>query len=84
MITYTVLIAPKAKEQMAQLPKEIQQRIYEKLVLAQENPFHYFIRLKGRTDHKLRAGNYRVAAEIKKNERIIEITKAGHRRTFYD
>lgn len=84
MIAYAVIIAPKAKEQMAQLPKEIQQRIYEKLVLAQENPFHYFIRLKGRTDYKLRVGDYRVAADIKQNERRIEVTKAGHRRNFYE
>ena len=49
-----------------------------------ENPFHYFERLKGRNDYKLRIGDYRVIADIDSNKKIINVTLAGHRKDVYD
>ncbi len=83
-LSFSILISDNAKGELRKLPKEIQQRIYEKLVRSQENPFFYFSRLKGRPDYKLRAGDYRVVADIKSTERAIEITKVGHRRNVYE
>lgn len=80
---FVVKIDDKAKEDIKKLPKEIQQRIIDKLTQSQVNPFHYFMRLKGQTDFKLRIGDYRVIADIKQNERIIEILKVGHRKNIY-
>jgi len=45
------------------------------------NPFHYFERLAGRNEYKLRVGDYRVIAEIGDNIHIILI---GHRKNVYN
>ena len=73
----------KAARALEQLPKEISSRIWNKLQEAKANPFRYFTRLKGRSDYKIRIGDYRAAADIRRNERAIEVTKIGHRRNFY-
>ena len=83
MIPYRIFFWKKAEADFLKLPKEIQERIAGKLNICQANPFHYFTRLKGRSDYKLRVGDYRISADIKQNERVIEVTKIGHRRNFY-
>jgi len=49
---------------LEKLEKPIKERIFKKLQTSKENPFHFFERLEGRTDFKLRVGDYRVIAEI--------------------
>lgn len=68
---------------LAKLPKALGRRIYKKIISAKSNPFHFFERLKGRTDYKLRVGDYRVIADIDKNEKLIEVTLIEHRRKVY-
>jgi mRNA interferase RelE/StbE len=80
---FVVHISEKAKDDLKKLPRDIQQRIINKLAISQENPFHYFTRMEGRTDYKLRVGDYRVIADIRQNEHLIEVTKAGHRKNIY-
>lgn len=65
------------------LEKPIKERIFKKIVLAKENPLHFFERLSGRTDFKLRVGDYRVIADIDSAEQMIRITVIGHRRNIY-
>ncbi|MBU4456351.1 MAG: hypothetical protein KKA65_02520 [Nanoarchaeota archaeon] len=57
--------------------------VYSVLIISsKQNPFHYFIRLKARTDYKIRISNYRVIADI--NNKTIIITLIGHRKKVYD
>ena len=81
--SFIVNIPDRVKEELKKLPIDIQQRIINKLTIAQNNPFHYFIHLKGRPDYKLRIGDYRVIADINQKERTIEVTKVGHRKNIY-
>jgi mRNA interferase RelE/StbE len=81
---YALLFDKPAIKAMKKLPKEIRKRIFEKLQKAKENPFHYFERLKGRLDYKLKVGDYRTIADIKRDEQRIEVTLAGHRSTIYE
>ena len=83
MISYKIDFWKKAENNFLKLPKDIQLRITKKLTIAQEYPFLFFIRLKGRRDYKLRVGDYRVIADINQNERTIEITKVGHRHNIH-
>lgn len=83
MIAYKIEFWKRAENDFIKLPKDIQLRITTKLTIAQENPFLFFIRLKGRQDYKLRVGDYRVIADINQTERKIEITKVGHRKKVY-
>lgn len=74
---------PKALDCLEKLPKDLQKRIADKLSDCKPNPFRFLVRLQGRTDYKLKVGDYRVIADINLGERIIEITKIGHRKNIY-
>jgi len=78
---HEVIFDPEATDFLANLPKELKTRIFNKIISTKENPFHFFEKLTGRTDYKLRVGDYRVIADI--NEDSIEITRIGHRKNIY-
>lgn len=80
---YVWILDKKATTALEDLPKEIQRRMIEKLDKSKVSPFKYFIRLKGRTDYKLRVGDYRAIADINTKELRIEVTKVGHRKNVY-
>ena len=82
-LLFTVVLFNKAKRVLNGLPLEIQKRILAKLTITQEDPFRFFYRLKGRSDYKLRVGDYRIIADINMAERRIEITSIGYRRNIY-
>lgn len=71
-----------AIEFLNKLPLEIKERIYNKIILAKINPYHFFERLKERKCYKLRIGDYRVIADI--NEYKIEIILIGRRKNIYE
>jgi mRNA interferase RelE/StbE len=83
-LPYTLKFSEKSARELEKLPKDINLRIWNKLQEAKLDPFRYFIRLKGRTDYKLRVGDYRITADIKQNDRLIEVNKIGHRKNIYD
>ena len=66
------------------LPKEIKERIFKKIISSKENPIHFFERLSGRNEYKLRVGDYRVIAEIDSGQKKIQIILVGHRKNVYD
>ena len=78
---YELVFDEEAINFLSKLPKEIRKRIYDKLVSTKTNPFHFFERLEGRKDYKLRVGNYRVIADI--NSKKIQVIIIGHRRNIY-
>ncbi len=82
-MTYALQIDVHAGETLAKLPIDVSQRIFRKLQETKKNPEHYWIRLEGRADYKLRIGDYRVIADIDPNQKLIQITKIGHRKTIY-
>jgi len=84
MMPYRIEFWKKAEADFLKLPKDIQERIATKLKLVLVDPFIYFVRLKGRPDYKLRIGDFRVIADIKQNDRLIQVTKVGHRKNIYD
>ena len=80
MIVYKINFWKRAENDFLKLPKDIQLRITKKLTIAQEDPFLFFIRLKGRQDYKLRVGDYRVILDIKEDKLLIFVIEVGHRR----
>ena len=48
-------------------------RIYKKVVESKQDPHHYWMRLEGRTDYRIRVGDYRAIAEIFENEKLISV-----------
>ncbi len=83
-MSYTLIFDKKAGEELSKLEKNLAARIFDKLQVAKENPFRYFIRLKGRYDYKLRVGAYRIIADLNIENKRIEVTKVGRRSKIYD
>ena len=83
MSSYTIIVSLRSQQEYKKLPRLVQQRIKDKLELAREDTFHFFERLKGRADYKLRIGDYRVIADLNVNAQRIEITEVGHRKNIY-
>lgn len=80
---FEVIFDEEAIDFLNKLPKEIKERIYHKIITAKENPFHFFERLAGRPDYKLRIGDYRVIADIDQGNDTIKVTTIGHRKNIY-
>lgn len=80
---YEILFDYLAIDYLNNMPKEIKLRIYSKIISTKENPLHYFEKLTGREDFKLRVGSYRVIADIDNEAKIIKITHIGHRKNIY-
>ncbi|MBI2138619.1 type II toxin-antitoxin system RelE/ParE family toxin [Candidatus Woesearchaeota archaeon] len=81
---WNLFFSPKAEKEFLKLPNLVQEQISNKLKGAITDPIRFFERLKGRTDYKIRAGDYRAVAEIWFDKKEIEITKVGHRKDIYD
>lgn len=79
-----IIFSDNATEEFRKLPDFIKARIKEKFKkIDNQDILHYFERLKGRTDYKLRIGDYRLIADIDLDHQKIEVTKIGHRRNIY-
>lgn len=83
MILFRVVFSNKASSELNKFSDEVHDRIKKKLKKTRENPFHYFERLKGRDDYKLRVGNYRIIADLNLELKRAEVTKVGHRKSIY-
>lgn len=81
---YEVIFDEITIDLLNKLESSIKERIFKKVIKAKENPQHYFERLAGREDYKLRIGDYRIIADIDNNAKIIKITFVGHRKNVYD
>jgi mRNA interferase RelE/StbE len=68
-------------EFLQKLPKELRNRIFNKITSTKENPFRYFERLEGREEYKMRVGDYRIIVDIENNK--IKIVLIGHRKNIY-
>jgi len=80
---YEVVFDPKAVDFLKKLPKRIRARIYNKIISSKKKPSHFFKRLEKRTDYALRVGDYRVIADIDRNNKKIKVTLIGHRKKVY-
>ena len=80
---YTLTFDTEAIEFLCKLPLKIKERIFNKIISTKEKPFHYFERLTGRRDYKLRVSDYRVIADISQKDKTIQVTLIGHRKNIY-
>ena len=64
VLSYEIIFDEAAFSVLNKLPKPVRERIFQRILMAKSNPFYFFERLKGRSDFKLRIGNYRIIADI--------------------
>ena len=80
---YELKFDERALVSIEKFPKEIKERVVKKLQKSKEEPHHYFEKLTGRPEFKLRVGEYRVIADINDKEIVILVLFADHRRRVY-
>ena len=68
---------------MARLEMRVAKRVVEKIESAAQNPSHFFERLSGLEEAKLRVGDYRVIAQLLRGGEAIAIERVGHRKKIY-
>lgn len=80
---YEVVFSNKAERQLKKLEREIQSRIVSCLERARIRPEAHFKKLVGEKAYSLRAGYYRIIADIEKEQLIILVLKVGPRKKVY-
>ena len=80
---YTINFDPEAIDFLKKIEKNTAKRIWNKILSTKENPHRYFERLVGRTDYKLRVGDYRIIADISNENKTIQILLIGKRENVY-
>ncbi len=80
---FSVELSELALRQLRILGKAEAERIFAKLADAAADPNHYFKRLTGHEDFKLRVGDYRVVVRINKAKGRIFVRLIGHRKRVY-
>lgn len=82
-LVYELIFDRDVIKYLEKLPKTISKRIFQKIQETKINPHRYFIKLTGRTEYKLRVGDYRIIADIDDNKIIIYVLEANHRSQIY-
>ncbi len=81
---YTVSYDTHASNELTKLPQHIGKRIFNKIRESKHKVSHYWDRLEGRTDYRIRIGHYRAIADIDHEKKLIFVTKVGHRSKIYE
>lgn len=83
-MTFRLVFSEEALSQLKKLDNTTVKRILDKLELAAEKPTHFFERLAGREDYKMRIVDYRIIAKIIPNEKTVFVISLGHRKNIYE
>jgi mRNA interferase RelE/StbE len=73
-----------AVRDLQRLERGVAQRVVSRLEQAAENPEHFFVRLVGSDDYKLRVGPYRLLAVLSHSEQAILVERVDHRSRVYE
>ena len=81
---YDIAFSKNSKKQFLKLEKDIQKRILNSLDRIKIRPEAYVTKLVGDTSYRLRVGDYRVIMDLKREQLIIFVVSASHRKESYD
>ncbi len=83
-MNFKLVFSEESLSQLKKLDNQTAKRILDRLDSSLENPSHFFERLVGREDYKLRAGDYRIIAKIMSSEKTVFVLSLGHRKNVYE
>ena len=83
MTDFEVEYSEESLFQLRGLDIPVVKRIVQKIESPRSDPHRSFARLVGRTEYKLRVGDYGVIADIEENRRVIVVRSLGHRQNIY-
>ena len=82
-IPWKIELSEEAFRDLSNLQQRDIKRIINKLKNSPKEPKHFFKRLKGYDEYKLKVGDYRVIALLIHERKVIFVEKIGHRRKIY-
>ena len=82
-MAFSILFSDESAYELKKLDNATAKRIILRINQASENPSHFFERLSGRDEFKLKAGDYRILAMISQKDNMICIQSLGHRKNIY-
>jgi len=82
-VAFKILYSEEAFLLLQKMDNREVKQIVDKLDEAVANPAHYFSRLSGRAESKLRAGDYRVVVDMDFGAQTIFVRSLGHRKHIY-
>ena len=80
---YELKFDKKVIDFLNKLEKNIKERIWNKLQMCKEDPFHFLEHLEEIDGYKLRVGDYRLIISVDNKTNTINIEKIGHRKNIY-
>ncbi len=69
---------------MSKLDKAEVKVILDKIDDAKADPHHFFKKMVSLPLYRMRAGDYRIIADLQEKVQIIAVIKIGHRKNVYD
>lgn len=83
-MAYEVFILPRARKELANLPKQNYARVRDLISTLADNPRPTGCKkLMGREGWRVRSGDYRVIYEIDDNSKLVVVLDVGHRKDIY-
>ena len=83
-MAWQVELSDGALRELNKMEKKDSERIIKKLEQATTNPQHFFERLTGYDDCKLRTGDYCTVVKLVREKQLIFVKSIGHRKNVYD
>ena len=81
---YALEYLPSASKSIEKLPRQIQQRILDRLEVLSSNPrLPGSVKLSGQDAYRVRVGDYRIIYTIHDQRLIVVVIHIGHRREVY-
>lgn len=81
---YEIIFEKRALRDLNKLDLQIKKRIWNKLQDCKKDPFIFLKSLVDIDGFKLRVGDYRIIIDVKKEIRILNVLKVGHRKNIYE
>ena len=81
---WSIVWTDQAARDLSTLDPSIARRIARRLEQVADNPIHFFVRLVGSDEHKLRIGDYRLLAALDPEARTIVAQRVDHRSRVYE
>lgn len=83
-MVWTVIWSKKSVKQLKKLGKNIARRIRDRVLEITDYPYKATKRLVNKELYSLRVGDYRVIMDLKREQLIIFVVSASHRKESYD
>jgi mRNA-degrading endonuclease RelE of RelBE toxin-antitoxin system len=83
-VTWNYTYQPTFVADLKRLDLVVAQRILAKLEAIKSDPLRTMNRLKGSDIFSLRVGDYRIYARAYTAQKVLDFTRAGHRRNVHD